>query len=37
MGEAILRELPAGLAARPHTATAVDFHAVEIEGYGPFR
>ncbi len=37
MGEAILRDLPGGLAARPRAATDVAFHEVELHGYGPFR
>lgn len=37
VGEAILRDLPGGLAATPRAATDVEFSEVELCGYGPFR
>ena len=37
VGEAILRDLPGGLAASPRAATDVEFSEVELCGYGPFR
>ena len=37
VGEAILRDLPGGLAATPRAATDVEFSKVELCGYGPFR